>query len=63
MASWAKGGDRSVEPCASSGRDRTNSPPSTLSHLLDGGRGKEPGMLGDSKTVGFDIGGKPAIQP
>ena len=63
MASRAKGGDRGVGPCASSGRDRTNSPPSTSSHLLDGGRGKEPGMLGGSKTVGFDIDGNPTITP
>ena len=63
MASRAKGDDRGVGPCASSGRDRTNSPPSTSSHPLAVGGGKEPGMLGGSKAVGFDIDGKPAIQP
>ena len=62
MASRAKGGDQGVGPCASSGRHRTNSPPSTSLHPLDGGGGKEPGTPRDWKAVGFDIGGKPAIQ-
>ena len=63
MASRAKGGDRSVEFCASSGRDRTNSPPSTSLRPLAGGDGKEPGMPRGCKATGFDIDGKSATQP
>ena len=63
MASRARSDDRGVEPCARSGQDRTNSLLSTSSHPLDGGDGREPGMLGDWKAVGFDIDGNPAIQP
>ena len=63
MASRAKGDDRGVGPGASSGRHRTNSPPSTSRNPLDGGRGKEPGVLGDWSAVGFDIDGNPTTTP
>lgn len=63
MASRTKGGERGGERCAHSGQDRADSPPSTSSHPLYGGDGREPGMLGEWKAVGFDIDGNPAIQP
>ena len=61
MASRIKGDERGDERCANSSQDRTDSPPSTSSHLLDGG-GREPGMLGEWEAVGFDIDGNPAIR-
>lgn len=63
MASRTKGDEGGVERRAYSSQDRTDSPPSTSSHPLDGGDGREPGMHGERKAVGFDIDGDPAIQP
>ena len=63
MASRARNDDRGVEPCADSSQNRTNSPPPTSSHPLDGGDSREPGMLGDRKAMGFNIDGNPAIRP
>ena len=63
MASRTKGDERGVGRCAHSGQDRTDSPPSPSMHPLDRGDGREPGMLGDRKAVGFDIDGNQAIQP
>ena len=59
----ARSDARGVERCAHSGQDRTDGPPSSSSHPLDGGDGGEPGMLGEWKAVGFDIAGSPATQP
>ena len=56
-------GRRAERRSAHSGQDRTESPPSPSPHPLDGGDSREPGMLGDRKAVGFDIGGNQAIQP
>ena len=63
MARRARSGDRGFEPCAHSSQNRTNRPPPTSSRPPDGSDGREPGMLGDRKAVGFDIDGNRAIQP
>ena len=61
MASRSRSGERGIDPRVHPGRDHTNSPPSTSSHPLDGGDGREPGMLGEWKAMGFDIMAQLAI--
>ena len=62
MASQTKGDERGVERCAHSDQDRTNGSPAPSLRPLDGGDGREPGVLGEWKAVGLDIDGNPAVQ-